>query len=212
MKKRILCFGDSNTWGYSPKEYKRMDERWTRNLDFEPDEIEVIEEGLSGRNAVCFDTHQPEKCGFPDFKMAIMSHHPLDLIIVMLGTNDLKSSYHSSANYIAHGLRAYVRVYLNPTLFEGMPVPEMLIISPILLDEDLPQLEGEGGGFNQYSVDQSRLLADRIKEAIAPYPVHFLDAAQYAKASKIDGIHMDEENHLKLAAAVSEKIREIFKD
>lgn len=108
MTKRILCFGDSNTWGYCPYEYRRMDERWTRHLDGGLDELEVIEEGLSGRNAVCIDTFQPEKSGFKDFKTAILTHHPLDLIILMLGTNDLKSSYHSSARFIANGIRQYV--------------------------------------------------------------------------------------------------------
>lgn len=210
MKKRILCFGDSNTWGFSPFEYRRMDGRWTRSLDLNPEKIEVIEEGLSGRNAVCIDTFQPEKSGFKDFKTAILSHHPLDLIILMLGTNDLKSSYHSSARFIANGLRQYVREYMNPTLFEGMPTPKLLVVSPILLREHLPALQGPGGTFDAYSVEQSRLLADEIKAAIEPYPVEFLDASRYAKASDTDGIHMDEDNHRRLAQAISEKIRQIF--
>ncbi len=212
MKKRILCFGDSNTWGFCPYEYKRMDERWTRHLDIDPEETEIIEEGLCGRNAVCIDTFQPEKCGFHDFKKAIMTHHPLDLIILMLGTNDMKSSYHSSAKFIANGIRQYVREYLNPTLFEGMPVPELLVVSPILLDDTLPELEGFGGGFDEYSVEQSKLLAKRIEEAIEPYPVNFLNAAEFASPSKIDGIHMDEKEHEKLAKAISSKIHEILPD
>ncbi len=210
MTKRILCFGDSNTWGYCPYEYRRMDERWTRHLDGGLDELEVIEEGLSGRNAVCIDTFQPEKSGFKDFKTAILTHHPLDLIILMLGTNDLKSSYHSSARFIANGIRQYVREYMNPTLFEGMPTPALLVAAPILLADHLPELQGPGGTFDAYSVEQSKLLADEIQNAIAPYPVYFLDASKYAQASDFDGIHMDEANHQMLAQALSHKIQEIF--
>ncbi|OLU36257.1 GDSL-type esterase/lipase family protein [Ileibacterium valens] len=210
MKKRILCYGDSNTWGFSPEEYKRMDERWTRNLSLNKDQVEIIEEGLNGRNAVCIDTFQPEKCGFKDFKRALISHQPLDLIVLMLGTNDLKSSYHSSARFIANGIRQYVCEYLNPTLFEGMPKPELLVISPILLDETLPEIVGPAGNFNSYSVAQSKLLAQEIKQAIAPYPVHFMNAAEFASPSKIDGIHMDEKNHGLLAKAITKKIQENF--
>lgn len=210
--RRILCFGDSNTWGFSPHEYKRLDSRWTRRLDLPEGAFEIIEEGLCSRNAVCIDTFQPEKCGFRDFTMAIQSHHPLDLIIVMLGTNDLKACYHSTARFIANGIRQYVREYMNPTLFEGMPAPEMLVIAPVLLHEKLPAIEGEGGTFDARSVQQSRLLADHIRQAIEPYPVHFMNAADYARASDLDGLHMDKENHALLARAISQKIQEILPD
>lgn len=211
-KKRILCYGDSNTWGFSPADYRRMDERWTRNLGFDPDSAEIIEEGLNGRNAVCMDTFLPERCGFHDFRRALKTHQPLDLIILMLGTNDLKSTYHCSAQYIANGIRQYVREYLNPALFEGTKVPELLVVSPILLDESLPELNGFGGDFDEYSVAQSKLLADKIREAIKPYPVHFMNAAEFASPSKIDGLHMDEKNHGLLAEAIRNKIQEIIPD
>ena len=207
-EKRILCFGDSNTWGFSPVDGHRMTCRWTRLLDL-PFEAEILEEGLNSRNAVVKDSHQPEKCGFDMWKMMLLSHKPLDMVVLMLGTNDLKSTYHCSARYIANGIREYVREWMNPTLYEGASQPQLLVITPLLLRDHLPALEGEGGTFNEYSVVQSKLLAKEIHNALKPYPVHVMDAADYAMASDEDGLHMTEDNHRKLAAGISEHITEM---
>lgn len=203
-KKRILCFGDSNTWGFNPQNGTRMDRRWTRLLDL--DGAEILEEGLNSRNAFSMDEYAPEKCGIHSFNMMLMSHKPLDAVVIMLGTNDLKAHYHNTARNIANGLREYVRLYLNPTLYEGVSIPKLLVVSPIHLGDEIEVLEGEGGMFNGYSLQQSKLLAKEIETALAAYPVEFLDASRYAKPSAIDGIHMDEENHANLARAVEKKL------
>lgn len=208
--KRVLCMGDSNTWGFSPVDGHRMDGRWTRNLSSEELPLEIIEEGLNSRNAICKDNHMPEKCGFDMFKMMLMSHKPLDAVVLMLGTNDLKACYSSTAKSIAYGLREYIRTWMNPTLYEGFKQPKLLVIAPIELHETLPDLEGPGGNFDQRSLEQSKLLADEIKTVCDAYPVEFLDASKVAKASTIDGLHMDEDNHALLAKAVQEKLSEML--
>lgn len=207
-KKRILCFGDSNTWGFSPADGTRMDNRWTRLLDL--DNAEILEEGLNSRNAFSMDEYAPEKCGIHAFKMMLMSHKPLDAVVVMLGTNDLKAHYHNTARNIACGLREYVRLYLNPTLYEGVPMPKLLIVSPIHFGDEIEQREGEGGMFDGRSLQQSKLLAKEIEAALAGYPVEFLDAAQFAKPSNIDCIHMNEENHALLAKGISDKLSKML--
>lgn len=209
-KKRILCYGDSNTWGFSPFDGHRQEKRWTRSLNL--DNAEIIEEGLNSRTAAGYDVFQPHKCGYPDFIRALQSHQPLDLIVLMLGTNDLKACYHYPAVQIANALRAFVREWQNPSLWEAYPRPELLIVAPIHLSDNLAQLEGTGGGFDAYSLEQSHLLAGAIEKAIEPYPVHFLNGSKYAVASKVDGLHMDEENHQKLACAITQKIGEILLD
>ena len=208
-KKRILCFGDSNTWGFSPADGHRQEKRWTRSLDLD---AEILEEGLNSRNAMCKDPHMPEKCGFDAWKMMLMSHKPLDAVVLMLGTNDLKSTYHCSARYIANGLLEYVREWMDPTLYEGFTQPKLLVVCPILLGENLPELEGEGGGFDAYSLQQSRLLTREIHQALEPYPVTILDAQDYAAASSLDGLLMDAENHRKLAAAISGSLRRMLEE
>lgn len=200
--KRILCYGDSNTWGFSPVDGHRMKERWTRCLMEALPEAEILEEGLNGRNAVCKDPHLPEKCGFDSFKMMLMSHKPLDLVILMLGTNDLKAAYHCSALYIAHGLREYIRTWMNPTLYEDSQKPKLLVVAPVELGKNLVLLEGEGGGFDENSLKQSACLAGRIQADCEGYSVTFFDASKAAEASEEDGLHMNEENHRKLAEAL----------
>ncbi|WP_242324101.1 GDSL-type esterase/lipase family protein [Faecalibaculum rodentium] len=213
MTKRILCFGDSNTWGFSPADGQRMDHRWTRLLNTAGTlDAEILEEGLNSRNAVCRDHHMPEKCGYDAWKMMMLSHKPLDAVVLMLGTNDLKSTYHCSARYIANGLREYVREWMNPTLYEGTKQPRLLVVSPILLGDNLADLEGEGGGFNRYSMEQSRLLWEELQAALAPYPVTLLNAADFAEASSLDGLHMDKENHARLAAAIGSTLQEMLAD
>lgn len=207
-KKRILCYGDSNTWGFSPVDGHRQKRRWTRLLDLE--QAEIIEEGLNSRTAVGFDVFQPHKCGYPDFIRALQTHMPLDLVVVMLGTNDLKACYHYPAIQIANGLRAFVRDFLNPALWETSPMSQLLIVSPIHLSDSIAAKSGPGGTFNEESVRQSHLLADEIKAAIEPYPVHFFDASLAAEPSEADGLHMDEENHEKLAEAMRKEILRIL--
>ncbi|MCI9040972.1 GDSL-type esterase/lipase family protein [Dubosiella newyorkensis] len=208
QKKRILCYGDSNTWGFSPYDGHRQARRWTRLLNL--DQTEIIEEGLNSRTAIGYDIFQPHKCGYPDFIRALQTHSPLDLVIVMLGTNDLKTCYHYPAVQIANGLRAFVREFLNPTLWESSPMPQLMIVAPILLGEQIPVLGGVAAGFNEYSFEQSKLLSSEIQNAIAPYPVHFFDASTIAFASEADGLHMDEENHQKLAFALRKAILDIL--
>ena len=209
MTKHILCFGDSNTWGYSPDDGTRMPERFTRLLA-RHDGWEIIEEGLNSRNAVNRDPHMTWKYGFDAWKMSLMSHKPLDAIVLMLGTNDLKSNYHCSAKYIASGLREYVREWMNPTLYEGTKKPELVVVSPILLGSRLPELEGPGGNLNEYSVEQSRLLYDQLVAALAPYPVTILNAADYASPSETDQLHMRPDQHKRLANALEKHLETIL--
>ena len=105
-----------------------------------------------------------------------------------------------------------VREWMNPTLYEGTKQPQLLVVSPILLGDNLADLEGEGGGFNRYSMEQSRLLWEELQAALAPYPVTLLNAADFAEASSLDGLHMDEENHARLAAAIGSTLQEMLAD
>lgn len=205
---RILCFGDSNTWGYEPGTGIRLPDRWTRVLKERLPEAEILEEGLNGRNAIHRDAFVPEKCGFDTFKTMLMSHKPLDLVIVMLGTNDLKSMYHANAYYLARGMEAYIETLQNPALWKDTPMPQMLVVSPILLGEGIDRDRTEN--FNEKSLYESHRLADFYREAAETHGVHFLDASQHAEPSCIDHIHMDSANHRRLGEAMADKVAEIL--
>lgn len=207
---RILCIGDSNTWGFIPGSGQRHKNRWTRILAERQPEWEIVEEGYSGRTLTAPDYEQRQRCGMESLKMLLMSHRPLDCVVIMLGTNDLKRRYHVSAGDLAEGLREYLRTILNPFQWEGSVVPKVLVASPILVGEDLGRREEPYGSWDENSVIQSRGMAGAMEAVCREYGVGFLDGAKYASASDIDCIHMDEENHRSLGLAVEEKLREIL--
>ena len=103
----ILCFGDSNTWGYKPDKTGRFDEntRWTALLQKKlGPEYHIIEEGLCGRTTVFQDELRESRRGLDMIGVTVEMHNPLDLVIIMLGTNDCKTRYGASASVIARGL------------------------------------------------------------------------------------------------------------
>ena len=105
----ILCFGDSNTWGYKPDKSGRYDEniRWTGLLQKKLGSgYHIIEEGLCGRTTVFHDELREGRRGLDMIGVTVEMHDPLDLVIIMLGTNDCKSRYGASASVIAKGLSA----------------------------------------------------------------------------------------------------------
>lgn len=208
---RILCIGDSNTWGYNPGVGLRHEKRWTKLLGEWFPEDEIIEEGLCGRTAISMDFSEPERCGINSLKMILTTHKPVDLVIIMLGTNDFKTVFHTNAKHIASGIKEYIRIIKNPYQWEKFHIPEILIASPIVFHESICEKEGLAGNFGEYSLEQSKLLAGELEKVCKEYGTYFLNAADIAEASEKDGIHMDAENHGKLAEGFAEKIREICK-
>ena len=93
---RILCIGDSNTWGYDPVDGFRHKNRWTRVLAGLMPEHEIIEEGLNGRTILSIDPYMPERCLIHNLKLILMSHKPVDMVVFMVGSNELASGYGSS--------------------------------------------------------------------------------------------------------------------
>ena len=107
---RILCIGDSNTWGYNPENGWRYEKRWTKVLSELMPENEIIEEGLNGRTLTRVDPVFKERCGIKGLKMLLMSHKPVDYVIVMLGTNELKTVFENDAKGIAKGIRQFLEI------------------------------------------------------------------------------------------------------
>ena len=207
---RILCIGDSNTWGYTPGSGERMVNRWTKRLaTFRPDD-EIIEEGLCGRTLTARDTIISVRNGIDALPILMLSHNPLDMVIIMLGTNDLKKQFNPSAKYLATGVREFIKYIKNPYLTENYKVPKILIVSPIHLHENIVDKYSLFGEFDENSLKQSHFLSQTFKEVCDSYEVGFLNAARVAESSVIDGIHMDEKNHEKLAKAIAEKVSELL--
>lgn len=207
---RILCIGDSNTWGYNPENGWRHEKRWTKVLGELMPENEIVEEGMNGRTLLSVDPFMHERCGIAGLKMLLMSHKPLDLVIVMLGTNELKTSFECSAKYVAQGIEEFIKVIEDETLWDRFSVPKLLVVSPVLIREELIVNGDVFGGYDEKSVRESQRMAVSIEAVCKKYDVAFMNAADFAVASLVDNIHMDEENHGKLALAINRKLREMF--
>ena len=200
----ILCFGDSNTYGYRPDGSGRFDAdtRWTGLLQKKLGTNDrIIEEGLCGRTTVFSDELREGRRGLDTIGILLESHAPVDLLILMLGTNDCKTRYGASASVIAKGLDQVIRkARLNASQHF-----DLLIISPIHLGHGVgePDFDPE---FDEKSEAVSRNLADEYRKAALQNHAAFLNAADFASPSITDREHMDEKGHAALADAIYNKI------
>lgn len=207
---RILCIGDSNTWGYNPVDGMRHEKRWTKVLAELMPENAIVEEGLNGRTLLSVDSIK-ERCGITSLKMLLMSHKPIDCVVIMLGTNELKKFFECSPSHIANGLEEFIKTIRQPELWNRFYIPKILIVSPILIRDELIEKGDVFGDFDENSVIQSKNIAPAILNVCNEHNVDFMNAAEYAEASIVDCVHMDEENHEKLGKAIYLKLKEIFK-
>ena len=202
----ILCFGDSNTYGYKPDGTGRLLEgvRWTSLLQQKLGaDFTVYEEGLCGRTTIFQDALREGRRGLDLIGTAVETHSPLDLVIIMLGTNDCKTCYGASAEVIAKGLE---RVIDKAREKAATPF-DLLVISPIHLGADVEKYDRE---FDRRSVEVSKGLK-RVYEQIAKRRgIAFLAASDVALPGEKDQEHMTREGHAALAEAVFEKVREIL--
>lgn len=206
--KRILCFGDSNTWGHDPVKQDRFDAdtRWPRVLGQALGrDYEVIEEGLGGRTTVWDDPIEGYKNGREYLVPCLESHRPLDLVIILLGTNDLKKRFSLSAYDIAQGAGVLVRVaQVSQSGREGKGPPVLLLAPPptAALTEYAEMFEGAG--------EKSRKFAAHYQRVAKELGCAYLDTAGVIVSSPLDGIHFEGGEHRKLGKAVAAKVKELI--
>ncbi len=205
----ILFYGDSNTWGYDPETSLRFpyENRWTTVCaKLLGEEYNCIPEGMNGRTTAFDDPMKGARNGLTGLDYVLQAHKPLDLMMVMLGTNDLK---YTDADGVAEGMEKLIRNILSADerfplsspVFTG-PERRILLVSPVLL--------GEHVGKKEDDMEESRRLAELYREIAERYSLHFMDADGYAKASEMDGVHLGREGHESLGRAMAEQIRRIF--
>ncbi len=205
--KQILCFGDSNTYGLIPKGGGRYawGIRWTSILNEKLglENYRVIEEGLCGRTTVFDDPLREGRCGIQMLPAVLETHNPIDITVVMLGTNDCKTIYGITADFIGKGISKIInQIRINAG------ESKILLISPIHLGADVWKDEYDPE-FSALSVATSKALADVYQKVCENENIYFLDASSYAEPSSIDQEHLDEEGHRLLADAIFNKIMEI---
>ena len=204
--KQILCFGDSNTYGYIPENGKRYAyaDRWTGILSerLKDEDCRVIEEGLCGRTTVFEDELRIGRRGADLLPVLLESHSPLHRVILMLGTNDCKTVYGASAEVIGKGIEKLIR-----QIKSADPATKILLVSPIWLGEGVWE-EGFDQEFNQNSVETSKKLKKVYEKIASDYGCDFLAASDYVKPSEADREHLSLESHRILSDVIYDKLKE----
>jgi lysophospholipase L1-like esterase len=207
-EKVILCYGDSNTWGYDPATQDRFprDKRWTGVLRRELGEgYLVVEEGLNGRTTVWDDPIEGYKNGKEYLIPCLETHKPIDLVIIMLGTNDLKMRFGVPACDIAAGAGVLVDIVSKSETGTGDSAPPVLLIAPppvAKLTELAEMFEG--------STPISKLLSRHFRLVAAERGCALLDASEVIVSSDLDGIHFELGEHQKLGEAVAARVKEMI--
>ncbi len=207
----ILFFGDSLTWGFDAKTGKRFpdDIRFTGIIREHFSEIRIIEEGLKGRTNSFDDSIEEWRNGYKALPMLLNSHDPLDLVVIMLGTNDCKRKFNCSAGEIAAALAKNIRIIRTPSFWDGEKVPDILIVCPPEISTDYKGTKMEEQ-FNKWSRKVSHKLPKEYQRIAKEYGCAYLDANEVTAVSSTDGVHLDEKGHKELADALEAKIRWIL--
>ena len=204
----VLCFGDSNTWGYSPLDGSRYspDVRWTGVLQSSlGSDYRVIEEGLNGRTTFISEDERPLRSGSDVLPILLESHRPLDLAIIMLGTNDLKLEFNLTVAEITQGAKTLCELVMNSEYLEDHP-PGILLISPTHIGHNILP---EDKAFFDQARGKSLQFAELFEKAAAELGIHFLDAAKIVKVSEVDGVHWDADQHQSFGKVLANRIRDI---
>ena len=205
--KTILCYGDSNTWGAPPGGSGRhaWNVRWPGFLqELLGSRVRIIEEGLGGRTTCFDDPLSAHRNGLAYLSIALESHSPIDLLIVMLGTNDLKVRFNLTPYAIGQGAAEILKL----TKTYEPAIPSILLVSPphVVATEHAENTQAFEG-----AVKKSQELATHYSHVATQLGCHFFDASSVAKSSEIDGIHLDEKNHELLARGMAKEVQKIFR-
>jgi lysophospholipase L1-like esterase len=204
-KYSLLCFGDSNTWGFVPGtgERYRADVRWPGVLrEALGADYWVIEEGLNGRTTIWDDPAGVGRNGQTYLPPCLQTHRPLDAVILFLGLNDLKPKFGATAEAIADGACTQIGLIRQSGAGIGGGSPRILVISP----PRIGRLTGYADQFDGAQANSARLAAC-LAAVARQHGCEFLDISEVISASDIDGIHLDADAHRTLGMAVADQIQ-----
>lgn len=201
----VLVYADSLSWGIVPGTRQRLpfEQRWPGAMELallqQGRQVRVIEDCLNGRRTVWEDPFKPGRNGLQGLAQRIEIHSPLALVVLMLGTNDFQSSHQNSAWHSSQGLAAIVAGIRQAPIEPGMPVPPILVVAPppITVAHGPVTPKFEGGDLRCVG------MAAALEEVARTLDCHFLDAGQVVTASPVDGVHLDADQHARLAQALT---------
>ena len=206
--RHILVYGDSLTWGIIPNTRQRLsfEDRWPGVMEAALTgagwPVRVIEDCLNGRRTVWDDPFKPGRNGLHGLAQRIEIQSPLELVIIMLGTNDFQVMHQNKPWLSAQGIAALVTAIQTAPIEPGMPVPPVLVVTPPPFDIPKGVLAPKFEGAPQKSAG----LADTYRMACEQLGCHFFDAGSVTSSSAVDGIHLDLDQHAKLGTALADAV------
>jgi lysophospholipase L1-like esterase len=206
----ILCFGDSNTWGFIPgsdaERYPR-EVRYTGILQHALGrDFRIIEEGLNGRTTVWEDPLRKDRKGKSQLPFLLESHAPLDLVTIMLGTNDLKHFFGLSVDDIAMCAGVLVEIVQQSQAGPGGIAPKVILMAPAAVKDS----SGSFGHKFDGAIEKSHEFPRAYQEIANSYGCNFFNAGEYADGPIPDGVHLDAESHQRLGEALAATIKGIL--
>lgn len=215
MMKTILCFGDSNTWGYDIETYDPATGAVTR-MPFEVRwpgamqqilgaEYRVIEDALNARTVMLEDPYFPLRRGMPALQVALDAHAPLDVVMIHIGVNELKHMFNLTAGMIALGVEKLVQAAQTP--YYGYPAPKVVLITPPPVPEAIADALF-GFSYGPLAAQKSREFAALYSTIAEKYDCSYIDAGTLGMTlNSIDCLHYNQQDHQKLAQAAAQTIQ-----
>lgn len=218
--KTILCYGDSNTWGYVPMaEHAGPKKRYPRSVRWPGllqillgEQFYVVEEGLNSRTTNLDYSQPPERNGKTYLPPCLYSHAPLDLVVLSLGGNDTKTYFNRSANEIAHGLGELIDlIQLSEYGPDMQSAPQVLVTSPVIpLAFTEKYVDEAGVPFMVGGVNKAREMVQAFAQLANQKNCGYINLSDKVLPSNIDGVHYDEAAHSLCAHLLASKIKEIL--
>ncbi len=206
--KSILFFGDSNTWGFNARTGGRfgLETRYTGRLraQFEG-RYEIIESGLNGRTTAYDDGYDGWSSGSKALPMILKTHDPLDLVVIMLGTNDLKARLGLTVDDVVKGMRRLLHIVQSAGMWNLRARPEVLVVAPMLLNGTVLPACPTGEVYDAGSVQRSSQLGPAYEALCADKSIRCccFNAGQLGPVTSADGVHMSADDHRRLADALA---------
>ena len=211
---QILVYADSLSWGIIPTTRKRLpfNRRWPGVLEEELTRlgrrVRVLEDCLNGRRTVFEDPFKPGRNGLMGLAQKIEMHSPLALAIIMLGTNDFQSVHPHTTWHAAQGVVTLVNTIRQAPVEPGMPIPPVLVVVPPPIGAPKGPIATKFVG----AATKSSGLAEAYREACTSVDCHFFDAGSVTSSSRVDGVHLDVEQHSVLGKALAAVVGGIIAD
>ena len=217
--KTIVCYGDSNTWGYMPQRERPSTTaenrfpwgvRWTSQLQIALGaDWHIVEAGVNGRTSVFEAPFEAHRNGAQHIDACLMAACPVDLVILMLGTNDVKPYYAQNVYGICQGIRSLAERIQNSHCGLMDNAPKLLLVAPIRLN-DAYRSGWLGAEFGPDAVARSAAVSRGIEAIAAELHAFYLNASEYIEADCADGIHMNAEGHARMADLILDRVRDIL--